>query len=185
MGPPRPVGVGPGAPPCPTDWTAGPALLPDWAGATRFEVHDLDGDRRMDLVACGAFGLRIAIQEDDGSFTETVVLERPVDGFAGIDLNRDDDWDLLWWSGNEVGIAEHDEGAFAPTPLELPALDGIVHDVAPVDHDHDGDLDLLLATESGGALWRNDGGGVVPEDESLPRGTFTDATQASLRADAR
>ena len=182
VGPPRPVGIGPStAPVPPTDWTAGPVLLPDWASATRFEVHDLDGDRRMDLVACGAFGLRIAIQDDDGSFTEIVVLERPVDGFAGIDLNRDDDWDLLWWSGSEVGIAEYDEGAFAPTPLELPTLDATVHDVAPVDHDHDGDLDLLLATGSGGALWRNDGAGVVPEDESLPRGTFIDATQeASL-----
>lgn len=182
VGPPRPVGTGPSAPPsAPSDWTAGEPLLAEWADAARFEVHDLDGDRRMDLVACGPFGLRVAIQEDDGSFTETSVREDATEGFAAIDLNRDDDWDLLWWTGPEVGLMEHDEGAFAPTPLELPAPGGAVLDVAPVDYDHDGDLDLLLATLGGGMLWRNDGAGVVPEDEALPRGSFTDATaEASL-----
>ena len=140
-------------------------------------MHDLNGDRRPDLVAAGSQGLRIALGSGEDSWTETVLRQEATGGFAALDLNRDDDWDLVWWSGSSVGIIEQDEGQFVPTPATLPQASGTVTQVTLVDHDHDGDLDFLLTTSEGPRLWRNDGAGEVPDDPDLPRGSFVDITQ--------
>lgn len=179
VAPPQPVGQGPGEAPSLPVFSLRQSILPQWAGARAFAVHDLNGDRRPDLVAAGPKGLRAAFGEEDNSFTETILRTEPTQGFVALDLNRDDDWDLVWWSGASVGIIEQDEGAFAPTPVNLPTAPGAVRQVVLVDYDHDGDLDLLLATDAGPRLWRNDGAGEIPDDPDLPRGAFVDATADS------
>ena len=181
---PRPVGQGPDGTPNMPEFAVSAELLPDWGHASALGVHDLNGDRRPDLVCAGPHGLRIALGQGDGSYVEKVVRNEATEGFAALDLNRDDDWDLVWWNQSQVGIIEHDEEHFVPTPIELPTADALVHQVVLVDYDRDGDLDLALATGNGPRLWRNDGAGEVPDDPELPRGSFTDATaEAGLPAD--
>lgn len=181
---PRPLGQGPSAQAQVPPFAVSMDILPDWTGAQSLGVHDLNGDRRPDLVAAGEMGLRVALGQEDGTFAQQVLRSETTAGFAALDLNKDDDWDLVWWNESQVGIIEQDEGAFVPTPVALPTAGANVRHVSLVDHDHDGDLDLLLATDSGPRLWRNDGAGEVPDDPELPRGSFVDVTaEANLPTD--
>ena len=72
----------------------------------------MDGDRRNDLVTSGPRGLVVSIAGEDGTYTPVPVRGEPTGPFAAIDLNRDDDWDLIWAAGDAVGLVEFDEGVW-------------------------------------------------------------------------
>ncbi|MFT5478882.1 MAG: hypothetical protein ACI8Y8_004251, partial [Planctomycetota bacterium] len=140
-------------------------------------LHDLDGDRSLDIVAGGEQGLFIAIQDDP--FTLRQLDPLPVHLVRGIDLGNDDDLDLVVIAadGMSVRLFEQEDEAWDASRLTLPALPSRANDMLVADYDHDGDLDLLFACESGACLWRNDGAA----EES---GVFTETTdEAGLASD--
>ncbi len=145
-------------------------------GATRATAWDLDDDGRADLVGAGPSGSWYALQASDGSFASTAFI--PARTLALGDLDDSDILSALHHPEPEaVGVADAEPGtagneaqlfsfAGGPAgfmdPFETLAPSGDTHGAVFVDFDHDGDLDLALATETGVRLYRNDGsaGGV-------------------------
>jgi tetratricopeptide (TPR) repeat protein len=147
-----------------------------------------------DLVAYGATGLWFAESSRSGAWRVTRALEAPVSAVAAVELEEDVrkpdfndfatlrmDGDLDFWVATADGVALY---LTAPdrldqAPLELPELPdsrGAPHALVPVDFDHEGDVDLLLAGAFGCRLWRNDSG--------LQELAFADATaESGLPAD--
>ena len=158
---------------------AGPASL---AGADRVRLHDMNGDRKNDIVTSGPRGLYVTSAGTDGKYTAVPVRKEPTGPFAAIDLNRDDDWDLIWASGRDLGLVEYDEGIWNTRHgVTIPRMPSDIHDLVAVDYDHDGDLDLLVVGDFGARLLRNDGAGILPNaDPDAPRGSFVDATEGTL-----
>ena len=107
---------------------------------------------------------------------------------VALDLNQargGDTLDLavLTRAGQLVILEQRDDvGApvtFEPAPVAVPALGSEGADLAVVDFDHDGDLDLLAVGAGGALLLRNDGAGVLRDPKTqveLPRGAWTDAS---------
>jgi tetratricopeptide (TPR) repeat protein len=152
----------------------------DLHGATHLLLRDLDRDGRTDLVGWGGHGLAVALQKTAGAFEVQRVHERAVLSLAAGDLGTGDAGDPL--AAEEPRRAFHspalelltvdaEPGATTGT-VRLHALDGAGRFVAAVlepalpagvrnailsDFDHDGDLDVVLATDGGLLVQRNDG----------------------------
>ena len=141
--------------------------LPQLAGARQLVVRDLDGDRRPDLVAGGgAVGLAVARRgraEPGGPGQwEALTLAPPGVSLArAFDLGNDDDLDFILARGGELSLLIADGFSWTPSRLTFARLPDAPRDIAPVDFDHDGDLDLLLAGPFGARLLRNDGAATV------------------------
>jgi len=160
-------------------WIRQETLLPELANVHQLFLHDLDGDRSLDIVAGGDQGLFIAIQDDP--FRLQQLDSEPVHLVRGIDLGNDDDLDLIVVAagGMSARLFEQEDEAWSSTRLTLPGLSSRANDMLTVDYDHDGDLDILFACESGATMWRNDGA-------AEEGGTFTDSTEeAGLATDQR
>ena len=133
-------------------------------GAIRFELHDLTGDGRPDIVALfGQGDERIVLYPNDGTgrFTERRVLARfpPVYGsmyFTMRDFNGDSALDILYVNGDNydmsrvrkpfhgVRILENDgHGAFSERYF-FPVYGAAQAAVA--DFDQDGDLDMMVTS---------------------------------------
>lgn len=170
-----------------------PANLPPVAD---LELADLDRDGDLDIAAAhfapsfaGAI-VAARLYENDGRGTFRDVSSRLpqvvtiTSGIALGDVDRDGDLDLVlantprqykWFSvpGQELLWLNDGAGRFAPaTTALLPIDNDATLDVALVDVDRDGDLDLLGMNESGNKLYRNDG-----------RGAFTPAPSGWIPAD--
>ncbi len=163
-------------------------FLPELAGARELFAHDLDGDGRADLLAAGPAGVQAAFQRDSG-FALEHVLAGPVEHVRALDLGNADALDLFVSRGAELVLLEHVSGAdvlleparaatrWTRSPLALPSLPAPPADLVPVDFDHDGDLDLLLAGPFGARLLRNDGAAPrVDEHGTVTRGALVDVT---------
>ncbi|MCP3920316.1 MAG: hypothetical protein GY711_32725 [bacterium] len=178
---PRPTGSVVAEAPATPAFTAEQAILPELAGASGLIADDLDGDRWLDLIAWGEYGLFVTRRSGE-TLSATRVVEGPIDAVLPIELhNANDTVDLLYARGPQLVVLEqNDAGDFAPSPVTIDALPSAVLDFVTVDYDHDGDLDLLLVGAFGVRLLRNDGAGVIiQEGVELPRGGFTDATTDS------
>jgi len=177
--PPAPTGTSVPEP-TPLAFEGAAPVAAAFAGATELALDDLDGDRRPDLVASGRSGLLVSTWKDD-VLTARVLLEGDVRLARAFDLHNDGDTlDILFAIGPELGILEQDaDGAWTPTPLELPTLSGVPADQLLVDFDHDGDLDLCVVGPFGVRLLRNDGAARLLDasGNEYPRGGFTDVTQ--------
>jgi tetratricopeptide (TPR) repeat protein len=185
-------GAQPGAPP---RFASEVPVLPELAGARELFAHDLDGDGDTDFLACGPSGVQAAFQESGGWRAETVleggVLGGDVAHVRALDLGNADQLDLVVVRGGELLLLEHESGAEAlfaaagasrwrPSPLALPSLPGPVSDLALVDFDHEGDLDLLLVGPFGARLLRNDGAAPRTDEQgNVTRGGFVDASDVA------
>jgi tetratricopeptide (TPR) repeat protein len=176
----RPVGPGelPG-------WEDAIVVLPQLAGASDLLAADLDEDCRLDLVAWGPTGLRVASQRNGFAWETRALVEEPVDAALAFDLGNDGDLDLLLAQAGRLHLleaerdGEGDRLEWRPWTKPLPALPAAPQDLLAVDFDHEGDLDLLLVGTFGARLLRNDGA-----DAEQPEGGFADVTaEAGLPLD--
>jgi hypothetical protein len=192
--PPRPRGVAEAQPPRAPEFAAEPAIAPEFAGARELFVHDLDGDGSADFLAAGPRGLFAALRGRDGYSVETI-LTGAVDHVRAFDLGNRDNLDLVVCRGTEVLLLEHRSGSelllgdpnasrWSPSPLHLPQLPSPPADLALVDYDHDGDLDLLLVGAFGARMFRNDGAAPRTDAQGVvTRGAFVDvSSETSLPA---
>jgi len=133
---------------------------------------DFDNDGDLDILLCGynpRLGQITRIYRNDGTaFTD---LNAGLPGIEGIsvfgDYDNDGDLDVLisgrsWNLGNISSIYRNDAGLFTDISA---GLTGITYGAAAAwaDYDNDGDLDVLLAGESGTStyiskVYRNNGG---------------------------
>ena len=158
------------------------AILPQLGRATGFSLHDVNGDRLLDVIAWGPDGVSVATQGYD-AWSTTTVHAGAADFALAFDMDNDlaDDLDLLVVAGDSLALyecrGESDPKEWTLREGVLPASPGRVAAVVPLDADHEGDLDLLLLGPFGARLWRNDG-------MAQPGGVFTDASgEASLPRD--
>jgi len=155
----------------------GPALAEDVPSAG-LAAGDLNRDGQLDLVVLPAGGQepggspRVLLGQPDGSFQlgnyPALTLAQDVRSLALGDVNHDDRLDLFL-AGDQgatlfLGTAE----AHGLQPADVNPAFSAPHQrdhVLLFDADHDGDLDLLIASVPGCQLWNNNADG-----------TFTDLT---------
>ena len=196
VAPPRPAGIEGAEVGRMPSFTAAAPILPELAGARELAALDLDGDGDVDFLAAGPQGVLVARRGADGYALETV-LAGAVEHVRALDLANADAIDLFVTRGAELLLFEHRSGAelllgsgaaggpWAPSPLALPRLPAPPADLALVDFDHDGDLDVLLVGPFGARLLRNDGAAARTDEHGVvTRGSFVDASaEASLPRD--
>jgi hypothetical protein len=156
------------------------------------EAHDLDGNRELDLLAVGDFGLRLALFDGYDVVPEADYLlvdllpEQPTT-FECFDMGNDDDLDIAVAVGTRLFVLETRRNpdvnakvrlVFEPPGFELAALPAAPAEILASDYDHDGDLDLLVCGSFGLRVLRCDGANTKSEQEiDTPfLGGFTDAT---------
>lgn len=153
-----------------------------------FAMHDMDGDRLLDIVTLTDG--RVEVHTRGAGAIAPVRSAVALEGVSGplrvFDLNQragGDTLDIVAVRGTRLVVAEQSddigETSWAPSPVELPDLGGAIVDFEPVDFDHDGDLDLFCVGAFGAKLLRNDGAGLLlsAEGEALPRGSWEDASE--------
>ncbi len=158
-------------------------------------IHDLvaadvDGDKDVDLVAAAEKGVFIGMQQQDRSFSVSAAV--PDAGArviaASLENRREDGTRLkalcmILLANGKVDLFVPKADGYENQSSQLPA-DLAPVDVALVDYDHEGDVDLLCANAKGLRLLRNDG---RPEKNKGPVGpfVFTEvSTETGLPQDA-
>lgn len=194
IAPPKPTGSFPAAPPTlPTygepEFIATLETAPQESSASAFQIHDMDGNRTADVVTLDGDAVAVTFRAKDGTETRSVAIPGGVTGpFRVLDLNQrrgGDSMDVVAVAGSVLVIYEQSDDSDGPlwlqSPVALPDMGGEIRDFELVDFDHDGDLDLLAVGAFGARLLKNDGAGaaVNAEGEALPRGTWTDVSEAA------
>jgi len=169
----------------------------DLGGADHLLIADLDADGRADLVGWGASGLAVATQDAEGTFETTIVRDTPVRHVALGDLDVGSgqldqstqaqlndrtslEMVVVDTSGGKAGgaisiLGLNDAGAWTLLgPNGIQAMD--TYSALCSDFDHDGQLDIVLATGRGLRLMRNHG---ALRTSMTP---FPDATPDALSA---
>lgn len=148
-------------------FTVDGAAMPSGEAIT---LADLDGDGDLD-GSLGRWGARDRLlwNQGDGRFVSTELegSEGSTFGSAFADLDGDEDLDLIISAGSstlsvekilaggETGdpnlLYRNDDGQFVRVPDALPTVgvNGITFQLAPLDADGDGDLDLYSANDAG------------------------------------
>ncbi len=130
------------------------------------ETADLDRDGDLDVIA-GAQGGAV-IYENTGvtdAWPSTSLTAAGVGaGAITADIDGDGDPDLLAASGDSIGWLENlsigPAGSVSTTPVTTSSTSGDPTDVQAMDVDRDGDLDLVYAENSTGAVrWFNNSNG--------------------------
>jgi hypothetical protein len=100
-----------------------------------------------------------------------------------LDVDNDGDLDFLVVRGAEVRLRVTGPDGWSDLESAWPELPGPPSDALVVDHDHEGDLDLLFVGAFGARLWRNDGhAGPVTDDGAAPGGEAQGPPDAEPRA---
>lgn len=175
---PPPAGNAPAGPRALPTFEEALVVLPELAGMRGMLQADLNDDCRIDLVVWGPSGLFAVQQGEAFAWSPRKLAEGPVELALAFDLDNAEDGalDVLLVRGSQVELLRSvRSGAdidWQPWDRALPELPSPPLAMAPVDYDHEGDLDLALAGAFGARLWRNDGAGA-----SDAAGVFTDATE--------
>jgi hypothetical protein len=125
-----------------------------------FDVADVDGDGDLDVIASRqAAPSQITVFFNDGRqrFSSNIAVNTPtayVSGIRAADVDGDGDMDfaasfelsgssgaIAWYENVSLGFVEH---LLTPTTTTEPPTIG--RDVAPVDFDRDGDVDLVTSS---------------------------------------
>jgi tetratricopeptide (TPR) repeat protein len=165
--------------------TPSPSKLPEVNGARDVALADFDLDGSLDVIAALPNRVAVYARESDDAsadWAEKCSLELPdgVQGLCVVDLDRDAhdasyetgdgkhavcadaDLDLVVFGSGGVTVLKNElaeEGGQRSLVTmkqndELSALRDVL-EVLPVDFDHDGDLDLVVSSQSGVSLWLN------------------------------
>ena len=124
---------------------------------------DRDFDRALSDIKDGQI-----LRDRDGDQKQ---VKDPVDQQRWFDT----DPDIIAWSADGVAVFRNDvavDGTRTLTLLPQPATVSAINDVAAADLEADGDLDLIFATATGMALWKNIDGKTfepITEGVSLPQ----------------
>ncbi|MFG0317044.1 MAG: FG-GAP-like repeat-containing protein, partial [Planctomycetota bacterium JB042] len=149
-------------------------LFGDLGALSEVVAWDVDDDGDLDLLAVGDGGAAVAWQGENREYAE----ERLADGawrrVIPTDLDNDGLASVLLLGEDRTTLRTRVEDAWRDDTATLPApARGALADAAFVDFEHEGDLDLLVATGEGLALCRNLGA------EHPAPVTFEDATAAA------
>jgi len=160
-----------------TDATA--AEMPvDLYNAQDATLFDWDGDFDVDITLSGKGAAgnrsRLYLNDGTGSFVKSTILDGLGTGntyeIDWGDLDGDDDLDGLVQSisGVSEGVAYNGIGSITTAVLPSPNGDDD-NEMAGLDYDNDGDLDVLVGSlgTSGEKLYRNDGGGAFTNVNGL------------------
>ncbi len=149
-----------------------PGLLAEAGAPSWIEAADLDGDEFLDIALAGENGLWIARSRPDGTFeTQQISAERFSRVLAhDLEHNAGETGEKREFRMSLIALTAEGVRLFSPgvgsswmdETARLPGI-GRVRDVVALDFDHEGHLDLLLATDGGLRLVRNDG---VPVDQT-------------------
>lgn len=134
---------------------------------------DLNNDRRMDLLLCGAFGMRGYGNEGDGRFrdaTETFGLASygPTRGALPFDFDHDGDLDLVRWDAARPYLHRNDGEGRLSEAVERPGFPASLPGIRRahgLDLDDDGDTDLAFVTVSSPATPTTSRGSVQQNGE--------------------
>jgi hypothetical protein len=148
--------------------------------------YDLDG--RLDVITLGEDQVEVLSQESDGTGWRSVVKLTVTEGMNRLvvaDLDRDDDVDLILSGTHGVQVLNNQRVGDLPSLTATPqdAAFEILTDVSTVavaDLEHDGDLDLVVASKTGLSLWSNHGDFVfadVSRQSTLPA---TETTRSAI-----
>jgi len=180
-----------------------PAVITDQNGMGG-TVADYDGDGNLDWFvtsianpASGKNGNRLYRGHGDGTFEDTTAAAGVGSGYWGwgctfADLNNDGNVDIYHVNGFGDGSTDpsrlfvaNGDGSFTEQSAALGVDDqGSGRGVVAFDYDHDGDLDLFIANNSGPSrFYRNDGGnaqhwldvrlrGLAPNTEAIGARVF-------------
>ncbi len=169
---------------------APPKLALPFNSPRAFALADLDGDFHEDLVAVGASGLLLSHQCRARTFVVRQHFDGDLLGVVASELEHCGCASVLAWSESALRLFTPDaNGVFTEESALLPeggALAGLTA-ITPVDFDHDGNLDLLLAAGGHFRLWRSRGVprkddiNDVPGEKLGPIG-FDDVSEKSLPA---
>jgi hypothetical protein len=184
IAPPEPEGGVLTEPAIALDFKVQPMGLASFDGVLELRAHDLDGDGRMDLLGRKKDSLVSAIFGRDG-WEELPVGNVSAQHLIAYDLDNEPDAALEVLAvveGKLQFFKLDDDFQWKAIEVQTPVLDGAVHHLEPVDFDHEGDIDLLLAGDFGARLWRNDGAWVVASELN---GAYVDVSaEASLPTSA-
>jgi hypothetical protein len=144
----------------------------DLYNAQDVTLVDYDGDFDEDILLSGKGGAgkrsRLYLNDGSGLFSVSSVLDGLGTGntyeIDWADLDGDGDYDgaVQSISGINEGWSRNDGGGVAPPQMTFPAPNGQDdNEMACLDYDDDGDLDVFVGSLGGTEkLYRNDGGGV-------------------------
>lgn len=181
---PKPHGTEVAEPACPSEPPRATLELPEFAGATELEALDLDDDLATDLVATTPRGVVVALRR--GNTWSVNAVEGAARFLCAFDLDNLDSgpaWETLVALDAQGAVAffgpDRATGRWTRRAVKAPALPSAPAQVIPVDLDHEGDVDLVLAGAFGARVWRNDGANTADQG-----GSFTDASaESGLPAD--
>ena len=128
-------------------------------------LADLDGDGRLDLFVTGPDGQRVYQNRSTGFVLSNsdwgLAADVPGTGVVAGDYDNDEKTDLLVLRAAGVTLLHNDGGRFSDRTAAagLPAAGVAAATAAFVDADHDGDLDVVLGSDTALALFQNDGAG--------------------------
>lgn len=135
------------------NWTLRTGGLPTSGWTVRVLLRDMNGDGKLDLVACTSVGPRVWLGDGHGSWqAASDGLPAPsikgiYNGLAVGDVNDDGRLDLIaanWVDGPEAYLQQAD-GSWRKMPDVFPQMRGGAYGVAVGDLDRDGRLDIAVS----------------------------------------